>query len=70
MTWHTYTHTPPTHHSLTPTIVTTKYQLPTPYGLRDTAWTNFSRHPLAHPEAMCENNALKGCGVKLKILIT
>ena len=47
------------------TNVPTKYQLPTPYGFRDTGRTNFFPPP-ACPDTMGENNtptALKGCGV-------
>ena len=52
------------------TNVPTKYQLPTPYGFRDTARTNFfppPAHTPAHLDTIGENNtptALKGCGVK------
>ena len=46
--------------------VPTKYQLPTPYGFRDTGRTNFFLLP-THPDTIGEKNtliALKGCGVK------
>ena len=49
------------------TNVPTKYQLPTPYGFRDIARTNYFPPP-AHPDTMGENNtptALKGCRVKM-----
>ena len=54
------------------TNVPTKYQLPTPYGFRDTGRTNFFSPP-ADPDTMGENNtptALKGCGVKTEVIDT
>ena len=59
-----------------PTNLPTKYQLATPYGLRDTARTTFFQPPTAHlptqPDNMGENKtptALKGCGVKTLSLL-
>ena len=58
------------HHDITHlhilTNVPTKYQLPIPYGLRDTDRTNFFPLPI-HSDTIGDNNtptALKGCGVK------
>ena len=57
------------------TNVPTKYELSTPYGFWDTAWTNFFpvAHPSTPPDTMGENNtptALQGCGVKMIMIPT